>query len=259
MPDETMKPASDSKPFSPGLYYKLRNEMAKGKSRARKNVLDEILWAQIFSSTIRDSEWLRNKSFSPGMWAAGFPFLYLLYRVLRDAKPKIILELGLGETTRMISQYCATHLGVRHFVAENDPDWISFFSKSCSLTANTDIVTLPLALRPYRNSKAVRVYDGFAERFANEKYNLICIDGPLGGDMERYARIDALDLIPDSLSETFTILVDDYNRSPERNMTKDLLRILNKMKIPYAWSIYSGIKRTAIICSEDNKFLTTLM
>lgn len=69
--------------------------------------------------------------------AAGYPFLYILYRVLRDAKPKRILELGLGETTKLISQYAAANEDVEHFVVEHDLDWISFYKKEFSLPANS--------------------------------------------------------------------------------------------------------------------------
>ena len=65
----------------------------------------EVLWGEIFRDTIVNSIWLKDKSFSPGRWAAGYPFLYALYRVLDEARPKRILELGLGQTTRMIGQY----------------------------------------------------------------------------------------------------------------------------------------------------------
>ncbi len=62
----------------------------------------EILWAEIFRSVTDKSTWLKNRSFAPGRWALGYPALYILYRILNEMKPKSILELGLGQSTRMI-------------------------------------------------------------------------------------------------------------------------------------------------------------
>ncbi|MCL2082040.1 MAG: class I SAM-dependent methyltransferase [Oscillospiraceae bacterium] len=219
---------------------------------------DEILWANIFNSTTDNSDWLKIKTFSPGRWAAGYPFLYILYRVLRDVKPKRILELGLGETTRVISQYSAEHQEAEHFVVEHDPEWISFFTKASPLPGNTKIVQLPWGSVSHKDSEAVRVYEGFSERFSNGSYDLLCIDGPLGGDMEQYARIDSLALVPEHLSSSFTVIVDDYDRITEQNMVKDLCEKLDSADIPYAKASYRGMKHAFIACSTDNRFLASL-
>ena len=65
-------------------------------------ILEEIHKAEIFSSTIADSEWLKFKSFSPGGWAADYGLLYTLYRVLNGMRPQNVLEFGLGQSSKMI-------------------------------------------------------------------------------------------------------------------------------------------------------------
>ena len=219
---------------------------------------DEILWAEIFNNTINDSDWLKNKTFSPGRWAAGYAFLYILYRSLRDTESKCILELGLGDTTRVISQYVSEHKNVEHFVAENNQEWIDFFKYNFKIPDRTKIVKLQLSFLPYKEYESIRIYDGFYENFKNKKYDLICIDGPQGSDMTGYARIDVLSLLPENLSSSFIIFVDDYNRTTEQNMVNDMLEKLDKANIPYFKAIYKGLKQTLIICSEDKKFLLTL-
>ena len=221
------------------------------------NTTNEILWADIFNSTTAESLWLRDKTLSPGRWAAGYPFLYILYRTLRDARPKRILELGLGETTKLISQYAAANVDAEHIVVEHDPEWISFFSQSFALPANTKIENLPWGFVSYKEAEDVRVYDGFAKRFKGN-YDFICIDGPLGGDMKDFARIDVLNLIPEHLSDTFVILFDDYERSGEQKTVAELLQKLEDGNVPYAKSTYTGQKASMIICSEKMKFLTSL-
>jgi len=78
----------------------------------------EILWANIFHDSIFESEWLIHKNFAPGRWAVGYQFLFVLYSVLSKAEPKSILELGLGQSTHMITQYAAANPDVQHIVTE---------------------------------------------------------------------------------------------------------------------------------------------
>jgi len=222
-----------------------------------QSTADEILWANIFNSTIHENDWLATKNLSPGRWAVGYPFLYLLYRILKDTKPTRILELGLGETTRIISQYASGHRDVEHFVVEHDPEWITFFNNTFNVSGNTKIVQLPLAYQPYKESESVRKYEGFSDYFSNGKYDLICIDGPQGGDAE-YARIDTLSLLPAHLSDSFAILVDDYERIPEQKMVRELLTNLEEAGIEYARNVYRGTKYVHIVCSNNLKFLTSL-
>lgn len=71
------------------------------------SALEEIRWGQIYNSTIAGSEWLKDQSVSPGRWAVGYNYLYILYRILNDVKPTNILELGLGQSTKLMAQYAA--------------------------------------------------------------------------------------------------------------------------------------------------------
>lgn len=41
----------------------------------------EAVWAEIFNNAITGSEWLTDTAFSPGRWAVGYPYLYVMYRV----------------------------------------------------------------------------------------------------------------------------------------------------------------------------------
>jgi len=250
--ENSNKILSDMRPIADNIK-KSGNELTKIHSTA-----SEILWANIFNNTVSDSLWLHDKTLSPGRWAAGYPFLYILYRVLRDAKPKRILELGLGETTKLISQYAAANGDIEHFVAEHDPEWISFFSQAFALPDNTKIEQLPWGYEPYKEAESVRVYDGFPERFKNGKYDFICIDGPFGGDMKDYARIDVLNLMLENLGESFVILLDDYNRSGEQKTAVEILGKLDGGNVSYAKSTYNGQKAGLIVCSEDMKFLISL-
>ena len=219
---------------------------------------NEILWACIFNNAIDTEAWLKNKSFYPGRWAIGYPVLYVLYRILNEVKPKNILELGLGQSTKMITQYAATYADVKHYVVEHDEDWISFFERDTAVSANTEIVKLDREMKKFLDAEEVRQFRGFEERFKGESFDFIFIDAPLSGDMKQYARVDVLSLIPQNLKGSFVILMDDYNRVGEKNTGKVIENSLKDNGINYIKGVYSGQKQMAIWVSEDNAFLRTM-
>lgn len=221
-------------------------------------VAEDLVWTSVFNSSIASCNWLRDKSFSPGRWAVGYPFLYVLFRVLNDGKPTSILETGLGQSTRMISQYAAAHAGTTHTVVEHDEAWARFFAKSFVLPENTRIVPLELTKVRYGDDAEVVAYKDFSKTFRGRKFDFISIDGPFGFMAKIYARADILPLIPECLNESFVILIDDYNRKGERATVAELTRILRERGIEFCEATYSGMKQLHIIASPDKKFLCSL-
>lgn len=221
-------------------------------------VARENEWAAIFNNTIYNSSWLKDRSFSPGRWAVGYQFLYVMYRILNEVKPKSILELGLGQSTRMIAQYVRASSDVNHYVVEHDPGWIKFFSNNFAVPESTTIVQLPWDFRPYKEAERVRCYKDFAANFKDKVFDFISIDGPLGGDMHQYARIDTLSIVPESLAENFVIMIDDTERSGEIGMIAELLAKLDAAGIKYKVGRYRGEKQATVICSLAWGFLSSM-
>lgn len=218
----------------------------------------EGVWADVFNSTINNSSWLLEQTFSPGRWAVGYQCLYAMYRILDEAKPKRILELGLGQSTRMISQYAATHEGVEHVVIENDANWVEFFKNAYDMPACSRIEVCEHEMVAYKDADEVRVYKDFAEKLKGMQFDFIIIDAPKSGDMKRFARIDVLRMMPECLSENFVILMDDYNRACEIRTVRQMENVLKENGIPYKRGKYSGLKDCAILCAESLQFLATL-
>lgn len=247
------------------LEQKQRSETVFIELRTEKQLLDkmqktseEILWGQTFQDTITSSKWLRNKSFSLGRWAAGYQYMYVLYRVLNEAGPKSILELGLGQTTRMIGQYAEFNEECSHIVVEHDKRWIDFFKRDFSFGGRTEVVNLTLKNKTYCEDDMVLVYENFKETFQNKKFDLISIDAPFGFNAKIYSRIDILELLPDCLELSFVILVDDYNRKGEQNTVAEIKKKLTEHEIPFCFGEYAGQKNSCIIASENLKFLQSM-
>ncbi|MDR2570126.1 MAG: glycosyltransferase [Oscillospiraceae bacterium] len=222
-----------------------------------KGAVSEVLWAQIYENASYDCNWLINKNFSPGRWAVGYQYFYVLYRILNEVKPKNILELGLGQSTRLIAQYAKYYDDVIHQVTEHDEKWIGHFSRGFSLSERTKLVALSLEEEKFMDDN-VTVYSGFEDVFKGQKFDLISIDGPFGDTSEKYGRIDVLKLLPECLADSFIILVDDFNRKHEQNTVRLMEQTLHNNNIAYKVKTYEGQKYTRVIVSEDLRFVCTM-
>lgn len=234
---------------------KLVNTIIGFDGQKLEATIEEMKWGQKFQLLTRESKWFRGGVY-PGGWAVGCPFLCILYRILDEVKPNKILELGLGQSTRLTSSYRnhEENAGKIHCVAEHDPGWIAFMENSIDLS-NSQVVQLPLAEIEYKG-KAVTVYENFIQKIPQEKYDLVLIDGPFGS--LEYARIDSLGLVPQFLAEDFVIMIDDYERAGERNMSKDLLELLSTNGIEYHTQTYRGEKEIFVIASPSNAFVCSM-
>ena len=220
--------------------------------------ISEAVWAEIYNSTITKSRWLKDKAFSPGRWAVGYPYLYVMYRILNEVQPQNILELGLGQSTKMIGQYTSYYKRVHHQVVEHDPEWIDFFKKNYSLSERTKLIQLNREFVSYKEAEKVRVFKDFSQTFKGQKFDFISIDAPLGGDMKEYARIDVLQMIPTCLAEDFIIMIDDCERSGEAHTVMEMERVLQENQILYKKGKYSGKKDCIVIASNALKFVCSM-
>ena len=223
-----------------------------------RRISRELLWADVFNSTIASSAWLANRSFSPGRWAVGYAYLYVLYRILDELKPQRILDLGLGQSSRLIAQYAAGNPSVEHVIVEASDEWIDFFRRGVVLPDNSRIVRLDYAFEPFREENRVRVYEGFAEKLGKKAFDLVSVDGPLSADMMRYARIDLLKILPQGLARDFAVLFDDVHLRQNDVVATACEEALTVAGVACGSVTYQGEKDFRVITSDSWKFLRTL-
>lgn len=218
----------------------------------------ELLWRDIFSDTVKGYSWYDVKSISLGRWAVGYNYLYVLIRILEVLKPNEILELGLGQSSKVLSSYFKNNKCEGFYdIVEQDKQWISFFAQENQLNniENITIHNRNINTINYEGSD-VYVYEEFDSVVNNKKYSLISIDGPWGSD--GHSRIDLLNHIPQILQDDFVIIIDDYNRDGEKTMVSSMIKTMETNNIPYCKGIYSGLKDVCIIVSTNYGFLTSL-
>ena len=214
-----------------------------------KKICNDNLYATILHDSIKNNSWLKtNLSLSSG--AIGYNFAYILYRTLNDIKPNSILELGLGQSTKIITDYVKVHKNVNHDVVEHNPEWIEFFKKSTDMSEFQHVHLLENYKKKYKG-KTLNAYKNFSGEFKNKKYNLICIDGPVGHGQE-YARMDILDILPECLEKEFVIILDDCERIGEQNTIKLIEEKLNNNKINYCSGYHYWGQTCVYICTSEN-------
>ncbi|MBR4690266.1 MAG: hypothetical protein IKO90_07365 [Bacteroidales bacterium] len=214
----------------------------------------EILNAHRFSDTIKESEWLKNKSFSAGGPALDYGALYTMYRILDSIHPKNILEFGLGQSSRMIYQYVDFYKDTQAVTYEHDEEWISFFKEIVKGQYPLNIYKTELQETIY-NGKNTLTYKDNCKELLGQKFDFIFVDGPFGS--EHYSRSQILHLIPYVLDKTFCVMIDDEGRKGEQETISDMERILNDNRIDYYKRVYCSMKNHIVICSKDLRFLTT--
>jgi hypothetical protein len=217
--------------------------------------LKEILYAEIFNSTITNSKWLKNKSFSPGRWAVDYAFLYTLYKVLNDVKPTNILEYGLGQSSKMIYQYVAHFTNAFAITIEHDEKWEKYFRNAIESEYEVNVKLAELDTVKYKGFDTLS-YKRTNDIIPQKKFDLILLDAPFGSP--HYSRPQILDLIPYYLGSSFCILLDDYERPGEKETFVEVCSLLKKNKIDFTSRVYSGIKDHVLLCSSDWRFLTSL-
>lgn len=225
--------------------------------RSNRRYSEEIVWANVFHDATNASDWMHETNFTPGRWAIGYQTLYVLYRILNEIKPSAILELGLGQSTKMISQYVDQSEGVCHKVVEHDANWIENYKKINFLSAKTEILLKELGEGTLDGVSTIRTYEGFEEGIMPAQYDLIIVDAPWGGDMKTYSRVDVAQIMPGCLKESFVILMDDYNRVGEQETIEYMKRILEENNLEYAYAKYEGAKDLAVLASKDLEWACT--
>lgn len=218
--------------------------------------IKEIQWAHIYHDSIRGIPYLQNLSINVGRWAGSYAFFYVLCRILKDFKPKKILELGLGESTKVVSAFLNNSLiHSNSLVLEQDLSFIDYFKKNNAIADSLQIKHCPIIQK--KITKHIYFgYDGI-EEIAENPFDFYIVDGPHGSD--RFSRYDALPLISSlKKSDQFILLMDDTNRIGEQDTLLDIKKYLYSNDIEYFFAEYQGNKSSAIIATSAYKYATSL-
>ena len=219
---------------------------------------EELLWARVWQDTCRGVEWLRDlPGLSPGRWAVGYNYLYVMTRILNDTRPRSVLDLGLGMSSTLISQYFRHRDDAdgTHTIIESDPEWAAFYALSHPLPPVSEIIHVDCVKKQYDGCE-YNAFQDLAGAIGDRKYAVISIDAPRG--TPKHSRRDILDIIPKALEDSFAIVMDDCERDGEKATIAELETALKNAGIDYCEKVYKGQTYCCVITTPDQKFLCSL-
>ena len=222
------------------------------------NELKELNYAHLLHDGMRESTWLKNQTFDLHNWAANYSFIYLLFRILDKIEPRNILEFGLGQTTKLTTQYIVHKNPKAHLnVCEHSLDWIKIYQPDLPKHEHIRINHLDLEYFDYWRKKNDK-YAGLLELVGNKKFDLIIVDGPVGGG-KNLPRSNVVDLVGHgNLAKNFVIIFDDAERAGEKNTIRKTQAALRKKAIAFQTFERFGIKRQAYIVNKNCSFASFL-
>jgi hypothetical protein len=167
----------------------------------------------------------------PAKRAGNHSLLYLVCRIVDAFAPKAVLELGAGETTKLLAAF---ERGARidTVTLENDPHW----ARQVGRTAGTEVTASPLVERVIRGHPA-RGYDLGPIR--DRRFDMVVVDGPVGE--RRRSRWVALEVLDRHLADEFVVVFDDVHRRGEIDTVLEAWRLFREKGI----EIEAGLTRAA--------------
>lgn len=216
----------------------------------------ELVWANVFHDYVRGIYYLNDISLSPGRWSGNYSFLFAVCKILREFKPKGVLELGLGESSFLVNNILSNEMpDIHHTVLENNQEWIDHYTKNHEFDSISIIKKVTLKSIRLQDLD-VNIYDLDENELINE-HEFIIIDAPVG--TPRYSRYNIY-LLADKLKvgSNFILLFDDVHRNGEKETLSAVEGMLREKGIVFYRQILEGSKSQAIIASQKYKFAASL-
>jgi hypothetical protein len=215
----------------------------------------ESLAMQRLWLVVQDSPWFKNKSLSPGGYAMDSLSLHDLFCILNDAKPRNILEFGLGQSSKLVHQWAAFS-GANALTIEHDPGWITYFKSHVGESYPVNIRQVDLETIDVCGAPTLS-YNAQAMHLLGGEYDLIVVDGPFGYNQTQYARPQILEFTR-RLASDFCIFMHDSERKTEQNTLALLCQKLEEQGTNFVRRDNGDFVRHTVLCSESWKFLASL-
>ena len=214
----------------------------------------ECIYSNVLSNCTKNTEWLKQSNFTLTGGAANYSFIFILFKILDTLRINNILEFGLGQSSKVTTQYAKyKNPDSTLSIVEHNQEWIDYFKKELILSEKTQIYQKNL-INFDLNGVESEKYEPLDNIIGNKKFDLIIIDGPIGQD-KTYPRTNILDIIPEHLAESFVIILDDAERTGEKNTANLILKKLDDNNINYCKSYKVGAKTQLLITSKDYEFI----
>lgn len=207
----------------------------------------ELLWAKRFEDLKPSIPWLADTSdLTPNRWTVGYNYMYALVKVFEKLRPTKILDIGMGLSSKLIAKYLNYYNPeeAEHLILENN----NSLKLAVPPSKYSKIVPQELTKKKFKLCKYF-AYKDIGKDILGKQFDFISIDGPFG--LSKHSRRDILEFLPDCLSDTFVIIVDDVDRVGEKNTVVEIEKILIKNNIKYDSTLIEGATSCRVIASKN--------
>ena len=230
------------------LFEKVQNLQHKAQLQYQ-----ELNFADLLHDSTQNSPWLKDKNFALYGAAANYSFIYTLFRILDNVQPTHILEMGLGQTSMVTSQYIANNKPEADLdIIENDESWIKVYEPKLAKSQNIKLHQCDIEFFDYEGEQS-RKYKELNKITGDKKYNLIIVDGPFGG-AQKLPRSNIVELVEHNLAQDFIIIFDDAERSGEQNTIARTKAKLTALGIEFGIQQRNALKSQFLIFSKSCEF-----
>jgi predicted O-methyltransferase YrrM len=152
-----------------------------------------------------------------GRWSIDGVTAKCIVDTIREARPKVVLELGSGSSTVLVAATLQA-LGendARHIAVDHLEEFLRITEENLrvqGLTRTTEFWHCPLDA-PARDGEP-EWYSGLPEKLGDTKIDLLVVDGP-PGSLHPEARRPAMEVLEPYLSKNAIIILDDASRPEE--------------------------------------------
>lgn len=219
-----------------------------------------------FDMGLRQAGYPLTDFFSEGAFAGPTLQLFLL-KCLRFVGPRRILELGSGQTTKVLAAYHRANPGTHVVTLEQDEAWAKILLpqitidgvrhdyRLCPLEDRT--LAVPGVAEPIRT----QWYSG-ATDLSTQRFDLILVDGPNHGghgtDFVPYSRAGLLEYIPSILDDNWVMIFDDADRYGDIMTITAFQAILHEAGRAHFRFELHGEKTQSVFCSASLGFLRSV-
>ncbi len=209
----------------------------------------EFIYQSKFKKLLIQKNW-NDIKIKPRGYAANCSLLYFLVKLLVEKRPNKILELGSGETTKLLFRYVKENSSSDVLVLEDNIGWYNNIKQNF-IAERFSYICKPLAeLEVDDRLCNWYSYDFLELNQQEKKFNLILIDGPKG--VRRFSRFGIVKYFFDIIDkDNFLIIFDDSSRKGEEDTINYLLQLFDEKKVDYTKFDLYGSKKQTCIASEN--------
>jgi len=223
--------------------------------------VNDVSYAISLERSLKESGYVIDGFFTDG--AAANPSLHLFQmKVLTFLRPRSVLELGSGQTTRVLTGYARDNPSANVVTLEQERSWFDRLRPQIS----HDYRSAPLEPVSFNTAGTERHIqtEWYAPQpdLGERKFDYILVDGPDHGRTSAaattFARSGILRYVPSILDTSFVVVFDDADRYGVLMTAHEFEAILTRHGIRFvSFSLY-GAKTQMVLCSPDNAFLSSV-